>query len=49
MSNTRTLRRTGLCMALGLALAAFGAPQVYAANNDGSVAGRLADARQRLK
>ena len=40
MSNTRTLRRTVLGTALGLALAAFGGPQAYAANNDGSVAGR---------
>ncbi|MBT2143615.1 MULTISPECIES: carboxypeptidase regulatory-like domain-containing protein [unclassified Rhodanobacter] len=39
MSNTRTLRRTVLGTALGLALAAFGGPQAYAANNDGSVAG----------
>jgi hypothetical protein len=40
MSNTRTLRRTVLGTALGLALTAFGGPQAHAANNDGSVAGR---------
>jgi outer membrane receptor protein involved in Fe transport len=38
-SKVWNMRRTVLGTALGLALAAFGAPQAHAANNDGSVAG----------
>ncbi|MEO5830473.1 MAG: hypothetical protein ABIQ36_07875 [Rhodanobacter sp.] len=37
MSNTRTLRRTVLCMALGLGLGSLAAPAAFAGNNDGSV------------
>lgn len=40
MSNTRTLRRTVLCMALGFGLASLAAPAALAGNNDGSVVGR---------
>ena len=39
MSNTRTLRRTVLCMALGLGLASMAVPAAFAGNNDGSVVG----------
>ncbi|UGB38412.1 TonB-dependent receptor [Frateuria soli] len=39
-SKVWNMRRTVLGTALGLALAAFGAPQAHAANTDGSVAGR---------
>ncbi|HEV2621015.1 MAG TPA: TonB-dependent receptor [Frateuria sp.] len=38
-SKVWNMRRTVLGTALGFALAAFGAPQAHAANNDGSVAG----------
>ena len=38
MSNTRNFRRTAMCLALGLGLAALGAPAL-AGNNDGSVVG----------
>ncbi|MEI7035584.1 TonB-dependent receptor [Fulvimonas yonginensis] len=38
-SKAWNMRRTVLGTALGLALAAFGAPSAHAANNDGSVAG----------
>jgi hypothetical protein len=38
-SKVWNMRKTVLGTALGLALAAFGAPPAHAANNDGSVAG----------
>ncbi len=40
MSNTWTLRRKGLCMALGFGVASLAAPAAFAANNDGAVVGR---------
>ena len=40
MSNTRTLRRTGLCMALGLGLASLAGGPVLAQAVTGAVAGR---------
>ncbi|MHB1057403.1 MAG: TonB-dependent receptor [Rhodanobacter sp.] len=39
MSSSRTLRRTVLCMALGLGLASLAVPAAFAGNNDGSVVG----------
>jgi hypothetical protein len=42
MSSTRTLRRTVLCMALGLGLSSLAVPAAFAGNNDGSVVGHTA-------
>ena len=41
-SNNRALRKTALCMALGVCLSMLAMPPASAANNDGSVVGRTA-------
>ena len=41
-SNNRKLRRTVLCMALGLGLASLAVPAAFAGSNDGSVVGHTA-------
>ncbi|HEX7770765.1 MAG TPA: carboxypeptidase-like regulatory domain-containing protein, partial [Dokdonella sp.] len=41
-SNNRALRKTALCMALGVCLSMLLMPPASAANNDGSVVGRTA-------
>lgn len=39
MSNSRSLRRTVLCVALGLGLASLAVPAAFAGSNDGAVVG----------
>ncbi|MGB3382410.1 MAG: carboxypeptidase-like regulatory domain-containing protein, partial [Rhodanobacter sp.] len=42
MSNSRSLRRTVLCMALGMGLASLAVPAAFAGSNDGAVVGHTA-------
>lgn len=42
MSNSRSLRRSVLCMALGMGLASLAVPAAFAGSNDGAVVGHTA-------